>query len=692
MAEYSPISAIPYQIINPDTGAPASGFTLEAYQAEGNTPAMMYQDSEGTPLGTSVQINSAGYPSNGSAAVMIWLSTSISYKFILKNSSGVQQWSFDNISFATGGSGSSGSVSFDTIADFQAGQTSSGIVYVKGFDSPADGGQGYFWLDTSDTTSDDNGGTFIVDSTTPRIGTWKRIQEEAGITRAAWFGLKPGTWNESAALFMLTWACRSGNGRMQLESGRYSDYLIEGFNLPLITDEAGNPKFTNLTLEGNNTEFYKSVPFTTRSTPWLNILHAENSTATANWEFKCKDIKFTFLTGSTSYPRIWDITRGKSIIFENCSYDGSTMFLSVGGNQYSVVNGLVEFKEFTHGFGVTVGRKGQQSLLSTADRQFTFKFTGNTRLGNSSLVNYTAASDVGNNLGSAPLRPFIHVDGFYNRFSTTTALCVQNAQARNSSLFENLFNYAGVCRIQIDDATGITGTPDQNNVLTVRNAFSLEASAGFRCEPIKIGHVIYENVQGFVVPLQNHLTADNYLTLSYINTTTSILAAFNSTGTVTSYNSRFYSGILTTAGAGSVQLISSSFATSWNTWTGYASPVGLVQYWGSRTATNGNTTLNFQGNVNNGAATAYNVSAGVVPSRSATGTYNLRITPQAPAITAVKVNCTAFNDNTVAYCRGVTNGAGYTDVAIVTRTHNSDSYADQAFSFDISYLAGEVVV
>jgi len=64
---------------------------------------------------------------------------------------------------------------FDLIADLRA-NTDSGysFVYVAGHSQLGMGG-GWFILDTSDTITADDGGLNIVDSQSPRTGTWRRV-------------------------------------------------------------------------------------------------------------------------------------------------------------------------------------------------------------------------------------------------------------------------------------------------------------------------------------------------------------------------------------------------------------------------------------------------------------------------------------------------------------------------------------
>jgi len=74
----------------------------------------------------------------------------------------------------------------NTIADLQAATgIESSVVYVRGYYSDGDGGEGLFYYDANDTTSTDNGGTIIVDADGKR---WKR--PVSGWVNVKWFGAK----------------------------------------------------------------------------------------------------------------------------------------------------------------------------------------------------------------------------------------------------------------------------------------------------------------------------------------------------------------------------------------------------------------------------------------------------------------------------------------------------------------------
>jgi hypothetical protein len=78
-------------------GDPLVGGTLNAYVAGTSTPTNMYSDDTGTVAGTSVTLDSRGEPTT---IKLLWVDDGVTYKFVLKDSSGTTIWTEDNISFA----------------------------------------------------------------------------------------------------------------------------------------------------------------------------------------------------------------------------------------------------------------------------------------------------------------------------------------------------------------------------------------------------------------------------------------------------------------------------------------------------------------------------------------------------------------------------------------------------------------
>lgn len=82
------------QIIDAN-GDPLVGGTIETFLAGTSTPETTYtDDAGGTPQGVVMTLNSLGYPENGP----VWMLGGVPLKFIIKNSLGVVQSTFDDIS------------------------------------------------------------------------------------------------------------------------------------------------------------------------------------------------------------------------------------------------------------------------------------------------------------------------------------------------------------------------------------------------------------------------------------------------------------------------------------------------------------------------------------------------------------------------------------------------------------------
>lgn len=98
MAYYPATSFVPQ--FTSDAGVPLSGGTITAFEAGTSTPTAMYIDNIGTSAGTSIALNARGEPTVSGNTVVIWLDTTVSYKFVLKDASAVSKWTIDSISNA----------------------------------------------------------------------------------------------------------------------------------------------------------------------------------------------------------------------------------------------------------------------------------------------------------------------------------------------------------------------------------------------------------------------------------------------------------------------------------------------------------------------------------------------------------------------------------------------------------------
>jgi hypothetical protein len=251
MANFYPISPIPFQITNPDTGVLATGFTLEAYIADTTTPTPFYSDAEGTSAGVFLTVNSAGYLTNSGSVINVYLSKVVNYKFILKDALSGTEWTVNGVPALLAES-ALGTPAFETMQSLRASEDGSKFAQVGGNSAIGDGGHGIFYFDTTDITSADNNGTIVVDATTPRTGTWKRLVPD-GRTNVAWFGVKPGDWNQTGVDAAVAWIISSNTNHLYFPSGTYNDYTFSypspGLNMKLyITgDGKNNTRFNQIT-------------------------------------------------------------------------------------------------------------------------------------------------------------------------------------------------------------------------------------------------------------------------------------------------------------------------------------------------------------------------------------------------------------------------------------------------------------
>lgn len=85
------IATIPKYQFSDSTGTPLAGGTLTTYVAGTTTLTNTWQDSALTTANTNpITLDSRG-------ECVLWLSSTVSYKFVLKNAAGVTQWTVDNI-------------------------------------------------------------------------------------------------------------------------------------------------------------------------------------------------------------------------------------------------------------------------------------------------------------------------------------------------------------------------------------------------------------------------------------------------------------------------------------------------------------------------------------------------------------------------------------------------------------------
>ena len=88
MATFIPLSPFPVQFQHSTTSANLNAGELTFFLSGTSTPTNMFSDSSGTSIGTSILLNSAGYPESGGNVITLFRDTSISYKIVLKLTAG----------------------------------------------------------------------------------------------------------------------------------------------------------------------------------------------------------------------------------------------------------------------------------------------------------------------------------------------------------------------------------------------------------------------------------------------------------------------------------------------------------------------------------------------------------------------------------------------------------------------------
>lgn len=221
---YSKLSSFPDQFEDAN-GDPLDGGLIEFYLNGTSTPAAVYADSSGTALGVTVGLNSRGVPkTSGGTPTEIYGDTSVVYKAILKDSAGGVIDTYEDIYPRF----NDGAISVSSISSLKAlSKVIYDTVHVTGYYEAGDGGGGHYWLDTSDTTSTDNGGTIIVATDG---GRWKLITH-GPVTLRQFGATGDGVTNDLAAIQNAVDAVLSvSGGQLFAEDGTY---LISGGSITI---------------------------------------------------------------------------------------------------------------------------------------------------------------------------------------------------------------------------------------------------------------------------------------------------------------------------------------------------------------------------------------------------------------------------------------------------------------------------
>ena len=97
MATYIPLQNTPLQLQDAVTSVNMSGGSLEFFLAGTSSPTDLFSDNDGTSIGTSIVLNSGGYPESGANVITLFRDQSIALKIVCKDFTDAIIWTADDI-------------------------------------------------------------------------------------------------------------------------------------------------------------------------------------------------------------------------------------------------------------------------------------------------------------------------------------------------------------------------------------------------------------------------------------------------------------------------------------------------------------------------------------------------------------------------------------------------------------------
>lgn len=236
------------------------------------------EDGSHVPVSQPIIINAAGYPVyNGQIAKFV---TVQGHSMAVYDAYGAQQFYFSNvlkydpdqalpafISKLAAVDGESYIVGA-TYEQIRSSNVSGTQIKCVGREHNNDGGEGWFFLDSGDTTTEDDDGTVLIDAVGRR---WKRSYN--GAKMASWFGVKSGTDVSPAIQNMLN----TGTGGIEIKDGQY----IVNEAISINQTDANYPvmgrKSSRFDLIG---ESMPNTVFNTNGNDFLQYTGSDNTVAT----------------------------------------------------------------------------------------------------------------------------------------------------------------------------------------------------------------------------------------------------------------------------------------------------------------------------------------------------------------------------------------------------------------------------
>ncbi len=94
---FVPLIPIPIQFQDVTTSLNLSGGTLEFFLSGSSTPTNLFSNNTGTSIGSSITLNSGGFPESGGNVITLFRDSSIALKIVGKDAVGTIIWTADTL-------------------------------------------------------------------------------------------------------------------------------------------------------------------------------------------------------------------------------------------------------------------------------------------------------------------------------------------------------------------------------------------------------------------------------------------------------------------------------------------------------------------------------------------------------------------------------------------------------------------
>lgn len=214
------------------------------------------------------------------------------------------------------------------------------ICYVMGYYTGADGGEGTFWYNASDTTSADNGGTIIVDAAGRR---WYR-EAGNGPLSVKWFGATGnGTTDDTATIQSAITAAQITRAGVYLPAGNYKvsrTLTVTAADVWITGAGIGSTVITTTATAADVIYFFNSTTFALGGVRDLGITGPGGATAGSAIHISAEAIRLERLAITGTYNGV--VFDANSVACRATGVDvssvGNDSFLVIGGNNQYLDN------------------------------------------------------------------------------------------------------------------------------------------------------------------------------------------------------------------------------------------------------------------------------------------------------------------------------------------------------------------